>query len=205
MERRSERLIRARRWIAILGLMLASAPALVAGAADEPATSTAAPAAPAGTPSAPSAATSSWAYDLAGELMSPFCPGRTLASCPSPQAGELIQWIATQEAAGVSRDEVIAILVERHGEEILGAPPAKGITLWAYVFPVLGFVAFGGVAAIVLSRIVSAKGGAIPSGPVASPASPVSAPTPPAPRADGRTPAADELARIVDAELAERA
>ncbi|MBK7951126.1 MAG: cytochrome c-type biogenesis protein CcmH [Deltaproteobacteria bacterium] len=211
-------MIRARRWIAILGLMLASAPALVAGAADEPATSTAARAAPAGTPSAPSAATSSWAYDLAGELMSPFCPGRTLASCPSPQAGELIQWIATQEAAGVSRDEVIAILVERHGEEILGAPPAKGITLWAYVFPVLGFVAFGGIAAVVLSRIVGGKDGAA-SGQAAAPAasgstsvstsSPASASTSvsssSASRADARTPAADELARIVDAELAERA
>ena len=77
--------------------------------------------------------------------MSPFCPGRTLASCPSPQAAELVQWIVMQEAAGATREEVIEILVERYGEEILGAPPAEGITLWAYVFPVLGFVLFGGV------------------------------------------------------------
>lgn len=159
------------RWITALGLALASAPALVAEAADGPA--------------APAASKSSWAYDLAGELMSPFCPGRTLASCPSPQAGELIQWIATQEAAGVSRDEVISMLVERHGEEILGAPPAKGITLWAYVFPVLGFVAFGGIAAVVLSRIVAVK--TVAAG------------------CEERPPASDELARIVDAELADRA
>ncbi|MFO0689001.1 MAG: cytochrome c-type biogenesis protein CcmH [Myxococcota bacterium] len=136
--------------------------------------------------------------------MSPFCPGRTLASCPSPQAGELIQWIATQGGGGRLRDEVIAILVERHGEEILGAPPAKGITLWAYVFPVLGFVVFGGVAALVLSRIVAAKGGS-----AAAPAAAAVLPSAPAAgagaRAAGRTPAADELARIVDAELADRA
>ena len=108
-----------------------------------------------GEAAAPASAGSSWAYDLAGELMSPFCPGRTVASCPSPQATELIQWIAMQEAAGATREEVIAMLVERHGEEILGAPPAKGITLWAYVFPVLGFAAFGAIAVRVLRRIVA--------------------------------------------------
>ena len=43
-----------------------------------------------------------FAYDLASELMSPFCPGRTVSSCPSPQAGELIQWIQVQEAAGAT-------------------------------------------------------------------------------------------------------
>jgi cytochrome c-type biogenesis protein CcmH/NrfF len=145
---------------------------------------------------------SGWAYDLAGELMSPFCPGRTVASCPSPQATELIPWIATQEAAGATREEVVAMLVEKHGEEILGAPPARGITLWAYVFPVLGFVGFGGVAVLVLRRIVgpvrpAAPAGAAASGPI--PAGDASA------RSPGRSADADELARIVDAELAERA
>lgn len=167
---------------------------------------------PAAAAAAPSDGKSSWAYDLAGELMSPFCPGRTLASCPSPQAGELIQWIATQEAAGVSRDEVISILIERHGEEILGAPPAKGITLWAYVFPVLGFVAFGGIAAVVLRRIVGGNGAGAASAPAPGSASHAAstaldaagasgAPV----RGDARTAVSDELARIVDAELADRA
>jgi cytochrome c-type biogenesis protein CcmH/NrfF len=153
----------------------------------------------------------SWAYDLATELMSPFCPGRTVASCPSPQAAELIQWIATQEAAGASREEVVAMLIERYGEEILGAPPARGITLWAYVFPVLGFVAFGAIAVVVLRRIVapsaassagSSRGAASVSGAAQAPA-----PDPTRPAAGPRAPdpAADELARIVDAELAERA
>lgn len=147
-----------------------------------------------------SAPESTWAYDLASELMSPFCPGRTVASCPSPQATELIQWIAAQEAAGSTREEVIAILVERHGEEILGAPPARGITLWAYVFPVLGFVAFGGIAALVLRRIVAPRAGALAA--AAVPAVPASAANV-GPAVSSA--AADELARIVDAELAERA
>ncbi len=162
-----------------------------------------------------SAAGRSWAYDLAGDLMSPFCPGRTVASCPSPQATELIQWIAMQEAAGATREEVIAMLVAKHGEEILGAPPAKGITLWAYVFPVLGFVAFGGIAVVVLRRIVA------PSAANRAPSAPASGVSPgsgsgsgsgsgtaaaaAAAPSTGRGAGADELARIVDAELAERA
>ena len=157
-------------------------------------------------PAAPAAVdpASSWAYDLAGELMSPFCPGRTLASCPSPQAGEMIQWIAMQEAAGSTREEVVAILVERHGEEILGAPRARGIGLWADLLPVMGFIGFGGVVVLVLRRIVApaaraagatgAAGGAsdadVRPGPVVATAGVASN---------------DELARIVDAELAKRA
>jgi cytochrome c-type biogenesis protein CcmH len=106
------------------------------------------------------AAAKSWSYDLAGDLMSPYCPGRTLSSCPSPQAAELVQWIVVQEAAGATREEVVEMLIERFGEEILGAPPAKGITLWAYLIPVLGFVVGGGLVAVVLRRIVAR--GAVP-------------------------------------------
>ena len=191
--------MRSRSCAALLVAVFVSGFALSTAAAED-----AAPAAPAAASASDSdstaASTSTWAYDLAGELMSPFCPGRTLASCPSPQAAELIQWIATQEAAGVTREEVIAILVERHGEEILGAPPARGITLWAYVFPVLGFVAFGGVAVLVLRRIVAPRR-SVPAANPAQSASMSAANVRPA--APGL--ASDELARIVDAELAERA
>ena len=35
------------------------------------------------------AADKGWAYELADAIMSPFCPGRALSECPSPQAGDL--------------------------------------------------------------------------------------------------------------------
>src|SRR5262249_61611463 len=41
-----------------------------------------------------------WAYDLPNDLMSPFCPGRSLADCPSPDAASLRMWILVQAAAG---------------------------------------------------------------------------------------------------------
>ena len=150
----------------------------------------------------------SWGYDLAAELMSPYCPGRTLASCPSPQAAELVQWMVLQEAAGSTQEEVIAILIERFGEEILGAPPAKGITLWAYIFPVLGFVVGGGLVALALRRIVSGDRALSGAGDTRSSATVAvgrledvggekSEPAGPA-LSD------DELARMVDADLAAR-
>lgn len=114
-----------------------------------------------------SLAAESWGYDLSHELMSPYCPGRTLATCPSPQAAELVQWIVTQEAAGATQEQVLEMLIERFGEEILGAPPARGITLWAYIFPVLGFVVGGGIAFVVLRRMV-AGGGASGEGALAA-------------------------------------
>ena len=144
-----------------------------------------------------------WGYDLGDELMSPFCPGRTLSSCPSPQAAELVQWIVTQEAAGATREEVLEILVERYGEEILGAPPAEGITLWAYIFPVAGFVLFGGVAFYALRRIVAGagEGGPPVHVPTREPLSPQATEPAGLPAA---TSSDAELERLVDAELASR-
>lgn len=101
------------------------------------------------------AAAKSWSYDLADDLMSPYCPGRTLSSCPSPQAAELVQWMVVQESGGATKEQVVEMLVERFGEEILGAPPAKGITIWAYVLPILGFVVGGGLVVVALRRIVA--------------------------------------------------
>jgi cytochrome c-type biogenesis protein CcmH/NrfF len=155
---------------------------------------------------ASASAEDSWGYDLAHELMSPYCPGRTLATCPSPQAAELVQWIVMQEAAGVSRDQVVEMLIARFGEDILGAPPAKGITLWAYIFPVLAFLVGGGAAFLVLRRIVGA--GAAPRAQAARAASTL----PAAPLLDG-PPKRDvdddfedsDLARIVDGDLDLRA
>jgi cytochrome c-type biogenesis protein CcmH/NrfF len=67
-----------------------------------------------------------WAYAIAHELMSPFCPGRTLAACPSPQADQLRQWILFQAAAGQSEAEVEEMLYERFGDVLRSTPKAEG-------------------------------------------------------------------------------
>ena len=104
-----------------------------------------------------------WGYALAHELMSPFCPGRTLAACTSGQADELRQWILLQEAAGASREEVIETLYQRYGEMIRSTPEAKGWGLAAYVVPIFALLAGGAVVAFGLRRMVG-RAGALPSG-----------------------------------------
>lgn len=145
----------------------------------------------------------SGAYDLAAELMSPYCPGRTLASCPSPQAAELVQWMVLQEAAGSSREEIIDVLIERFGEEILGVPKAEGIGLWAYILPVLGFVVGGGLVLLALRRIVATTGGE-PTSSAHSSSQSAAPSTLSAPSTPQQTLTDDELARLVDQDLAAR-
>jgi len=126
-----------------------------------------------------------WAYDLMNELMSPYCPGRPLADCPSPQAQTLRMWLIVQESAGRSRDEVEAEMVARYGESILGAPKAQGIGLTAYVLPALAFLAGGVIWFAFLRRQTRAT-------PASSPQPATAAPLDP------------ELERLVDERLAGR-
>ena len=83
-----------------------------------------------------------WGYQISHELMSPFCPGRTLASCPSEKADELRLWILLQESAGATREEVESQLVARYGSEILPAPaPDDAAGIAGYAVPTLAIVA----------------------------------------------------------------
>lgn len=92
----------------------------------------------------PAAEPEGWAYELAGELMSPFCPGRTLADCPSDAAKSLVMWMVVQEAAGRTREDVREELLARYGEVMRPQPKAEGIGLTAYLIPAAVF-AGGGV------------------------------------------------------------
>lgn len=89
-----------------------------------------------------SPAADGWGYRIAHELMSPFCPGRTLAACPSEKADELRVWILLQESAGASREEVEEQLVARYGSDILPAPaPDDAAGVAGYAVPLLAIVA----------------------------------------------------------------
>ena len=121
----------------------------------------------------------SYAHALAREIMSPFCPGLTLADCPSPQAQTLRAWILVQEAAGRARDEVFEELLARYGDQILAAPRARGFGLTAYAIPIGVFLAGGGLVGLFLRRQTRRAA--------------------PGPRA---APLSAELERLVDEELA---
>ena len=98
------------------------------------------------------AAEPGWAYGLWNELMSPFCPGRTLADCPSEQAEKLRAWIVAQEEQGRAKDDVTQELFASFGDVLRQAPAAEGIGLAAYLVPIAIFGAGGGLVALFLAR-----------------------------------------------------
>lgn len=79
---------------------------------------------------------------LSNDLMSPYCPGRTIASCPSPQARQLEDHIYAQAQAGKSREEIETALVQRFGEDIVGY---KAQPVLLYGSAVVGLLALGAV------------------------------------------------------------
>lgn len=95
--------------------------------------------------------TAGWAYELPNHLMSPFCPGKTLADCTSPQAASLRLWIVVQEAAGRTRADVEDELLERYGDVLRPAPRATGFGITAYAVPLVAFL-LGGVVVVVFLR-----------------------------------------------------
>jgi cytochrome c-type biogenesis protein CcmH/NrfF len=85
------------------------------------------------------------AQRLFGELMSPFCPGLTLATCPSPGAESLRADIRARLAHGQSARAIRAVYVADWGEQILGAPRlvSWGVLLWVTPAVLLVFGAAG--------------------------------------------------------------
>lgn len=75
------------------------------------------------------------ARKIFNEIMSPYCPGKTLSNCTSSQAELLRARIREQLANGVDRSEIIAGLVEQYGDGILAAPPNKGFARLVWLMP----------------------------------------------------------------------
>lgn len=113
-----------------------------------------APAAPAQDPGGSQAERSRRALALSGELMSPFCPGRTLADCPSAEAGVWREEIRTWINAGVPEAEIRRRLQARMPESDLSGLP-RGPLGW--VLPV-GIVLGGlGLLLLALRRVTEPR------------------------------------------------
>lgn len=92
------------------------------------------------------------AYQLSAELMSPFCPGLTLAACPSPNAQTVRAEIAERFHRGESREVIVADLAARYGPGVYATPSASGVGLIAWLLPgVAGVITLGVLIAAVRS------------------------------------------------------
>jgi cytochrome c-type biogenesis protein CcmH len=79
------------------------------------------------------------------EVMSPFCPGLTLADCPSPNAFTLRGEIEARLAKGESRDAILDELVTKYGTQILADPSDTpiGSVVWGVPFALSALAAAG--------------------------------------------------------------
>ena len=89
--------------------------------------------------------------EIAGDLMSPACPGRTLLNCTSGQAEQWRELIRNKLAQGESKQAILQHFVDMGGDGILAAPPKKGFALAAWLFP-LFFIINGAGLIVILTR-----------------------------------------------------
>ncbi len=123
--------------------------------------------------------------DLSRTIMSPFCPGRTLDSCPSPYATEWREDIRDMVAEGMSNEEIKAALKKRTHKDLTGAPS----TALDSVLPVVVTIAALLLLILLLRALVR------PSKVIAAPEKPETEKKPPADR--------KELDQRLDRELDE--
>lgn len=63
------------------------------------------------------------ANQVSYEIMSPFCPGKTLAMCPSPAAAEVRMQLQQMAESGMSEAQIRDAVIEEHGEEFRTVEP----------------------------------------------------------------------------------
>ena len=109
------------------------------------------------------------ARDIAGEMPSPYCPGRSIASCPSEYARELEDDILTLAKQGKDREQIESILVERFGEEKMGSATQSEILVVIILAAIvaLGAIVFAARKWLRPAPVAAATGPAVDADPLA--------------------------------------
>jgi cytochrome c-type biogenesis protein CcmH len=123
--------------------------------------------------------------ELERELVCPTC-NTTLALSNAPIADRMRSFIRARIAAGDTKSEIKAKLVDEFGQEVLAAPPAQGFNALAWALPLGGALAAAVAVAILARRW---RGGR-------------EEPAQSDPSTNGRTPLDADLERRLDEELA---
>jgi cytochrome c-type biogenesis protein CcmH len=123
--------------------------------------------------------------ELERELICPTCH-ETLAVSTSPIADRMRSYIRARIAAGDTKSEIKASLVDQFGEGVLAAPPKRGFNLLAWLLPLVGLTIAAAVIAVLARRWSTGRG----------------EPAPADPSGNGRAPIDPELERRLDEELA---
>jgi cytochrome c-type biogenesis protein CcmH len=123
--------------------------------------------------------------ELERELICPTCH-ESLAASSSPIADRMRTFIRSRIAAGDTKSEIKAKLVDQFGESVLAAPPKSGFNLLAWVLPLAGIVLAAAIVGALAYRWSRGR----------------KTPVPADPSANGRYHMDPELERRLDEELA---
>lgn len=85
------------------------------------------------------------------EVMSPYCPGRALADCPTQQAEDLRDKMLEQVKAGKQPKEVIEEVIKTLGEDYRAKPKSEGFGIFAWAVPGM-FLLFGAIMIFIWGR-----------------------------------------------------
>ena len=84
------------------------------------------------------------AQEIYYETLSPFCPGRSLADCPTEQSKDLKARILQDLESGKSKQEVLSKVLSDYGQHLSAKPSLSGFNLFAWIIPIsviiIGFV-----------------------------------------------------------------
>ena len=79
-------------------------------------------------------------HQVFDNVMSPFCPGKTLNDCPSSEAAKLKSSLRDKLISGSQPEQLINELVEQYGDELRAAPANEGFGRLAWLGPIIFLV-----------------------------------------------------------------
>ena len=91
--------------------------------------------------STPVAVTDDQVNAVAGELFCPECENIPLDVCPSQACADMRAEIRQMLEQGWTKGQIKNYYVERYGDRVLGAPPARGWNWLMYVIPPVAILA----------------------------------------------------------------
>lgn len=93
------------------------------------------------------------AEEAISQLLSPYCPGLMLETCPAQQSRILRDSIHALAVQGWTANELVDWMLANHGEDFRAVPQRSGSGMWAWILPpgalLLGF----GAVLLVLRRL----------------------------------------------------
>ena len=95
--------------------------------------------------------------ELHKNIMCPKCSGQTLHQSNSPIASSMREVVREELLNGKSNDQIINLMVEAYGKEVLASPPLNGFFALIWVLPPIALVLGFGAVIFVVTRLRRSK------------------------------------------------